>query len=90
MVKLRVDFKVNNFLTKITKAMFLVSMESYDKGILENKWFENMSWNPNREVFVQNKVELSFDFECQYLLNKHCYDYDFGVYGKLWWRAFRK
>ena len=27
--------------------------------------------------FVQNKVELSVDFECQYLLNKNCYNHDF-------------
>ena len=32
----------------------LLSMESYDKGLLESRWFENTSWNSDRESLVQN------------------------------------
>ena len=44
----------------------------------------------NLTDFVRNKVKLSVNFECQYLLNKNCYGHDFDVYGKLWYRTFRK
>ena len=46
--------KVNIFWAKIAIAMFLVSMESYDKGLLENRWFENTSWNLGYKILVQN------------------------------------
>ena len=34
--------------------MIFVSSESYDKGLLVNRWFKNTSYNPGREILVQN------------------------------------
>ena len=51
---------VNIFWTKIAMIVILVSMESYDKGLLEYIWFKNTSWNPDRESFVQNWENRDF------------------------------
>ena len=34
--------------------MIFVSTESYEKGLLVNRWFKNTSYNPGREILVQN------------------------------------
>ena len=35
--------------------IILISMVSYDKGILlENRWLESTSWNPDQEISVKN------------------------------------
>ena len=41
-VQLRIDFECQYLLKKI--VMIMIS-ESYDKGLLVNRWFENTSWN---------------------------------------------
>ena len=45
---------------KIAMAMFLVSMETYDKGLLGNIWFKASLWIPDPEILVQNPENLRF------------------------------
>ena len=44
--------------------MILDSMESYDKGLLEDRLSENTSVKPDREILVQNWRNRDFQILC--------------------------
>ena len=62
-VELSVDFECQYLLQKIAMIMILVSMETSDNELLENRWLRNTSLGPDWEMLVQNwKIGETRDF----------------------------
>ena len=45
--------------------MVLIFMDTYDKGLIENRWFEIPSLRPDWERLIQNREnQENFGFSC--------------------------